>query len=170
MSNNRMRSSLRWRFGKRRTLFVLLALSLALGASLVIVGLGSAGHARSRVVSPPTEAQIAQLRQLALATASRNGDAHPTNGSLIATTRKAINHLANGTDVGSDEDVYAITMHGDFVDEYARVPSGSKLPRGHEIVVVVDAKTLRPVDFILSEGDIHAENAGQSQPLDIQSR
>jgi hypothetical protein len=136
---------------------------------MAIAGLGFAGHGRSRAVSPPTGAQIAELRQLALATASRNGDAHPTNGSVVTTTRKAINRLANGTDVGSDEDVYAITLHGNFVDEYARVPSGSKLPRGHEIVVVVDAKTLRPVDFILSEGDIHPENAGQSQPLDIQN-
>ena len=136
-------------------------------AGLVAVGVGFAGHKAHRSVPPPTAAQVAQLRTAALQTAAENGDSHPTGGTVVATTKKAIFALNNGMEPADDPNVYVVTLHGNFVAKNARVPAGAPLPTGHEMVLVFDAATLKALTFMLGDSPIHADRVGPAQPLTL---
>ena len=105
------------------------------------------------------------LRSIALGAAARAGDTHPTRGLAVPTTRKQINRLNAGAEVGSDEDVYAVALHGNFVAQYAHVPPGAALPRGHLMILVVDTKTMNVVDFMLGDAAIDPTRLGTAVSL-----
>src|SRR5919197_3687565 len=142
-----------------------LVVGVAALAGLAGARLSAAGSERVRTVSPPTAAEIAQLRSIAFSAAARAGDAHPTHGFAVPTTRKQINRLNAGAEVGTDEDVYAVALHGNFVAQYAHVPPGAALPRGHLMILVVETKTLDVVDFMLGDAPIDPARLGTPVPL-----
>jgi hypothetical protein len=133
------------------------------GVGLVVLAgarLSAAGGDHVRAVPLPSAAQIDKLRSIALAASARAGEKHPTHGFAVPTTRKQINRLNAGAEVGSDEDVYTVALHGDFVAEYAHVPPGADLPRGHLMILVVDAKTMDVLDFMLGDAPIDPTRLG----------
>jgi hypothetical protein len=85
----------------------------------------------------------------------------------VPTTRKQINRLNAGAEVGSDEDVYAVALHGDFVARYAHVPPGAALPHGHLMILVVDTKTFHVVDFMLGDAKIDPTRLGTPVSLGL---
>ena len=144
-----------------------LALLVVAGSAAgpIAVGVGLASHEAQRRVPTPTAGQVAQLRAAALETTAENGDSHPTGGTVVATTKKAIFALNNGMEPADDPNVFVVTLHGNFVAKNARVPAGAPLPTGHEMVLVFDAATLKPLTFMLGDSPIDADRIGTSQPL-----
>lgn len=140
------------------------ALVLAgLAAFLVIVVSAQSG---SRAIEPPTAAELAKIRAHALREAALNGDPNPADASYVATTRKRINAAdGSGTEVSSDEEVYAVLLRGNFVAHGASRPSGAPPPRGQYLVVVYDAETLDVTDFILGDRPMRLSEVGTPHPL-----
>jgi hypothetical protein len=134
-------------------------------AGLIAVRAGVAGHKAQRGLAAPTAGQVAQLRAVAFETAAENGDSHPTGGTVVATTKKAIFALNHGMEPAEAPDVYVVTLYGNFVAKNARVPAGAPLPTGHEMVLVFDAATLTPLSFMLGDSPINADRVGTAQPL-----
>jgi hypothetical protein len=141
-------------------------LATAVLIALLGAGIGLARQRAHETVPPPSAAQIAKIRTVALNVAAANGDATPTGLTLVPTTRKAINALNGGSVVNTDEDVYAVTLHGDFTAYGASSP-GDTLPSGHLMILVFDAETLEIGDFILGDYPIDATQLGKAIPLEI---
>jgi hypothetical protein len=117
----------------------------ALCAGLALAGCGT---------SPPGPAvpasAVPRLTTLAENAAKRNGDATPTQVTVVLTTHaKALTSATPGDTVPGTGRirVYLITMQGHFVANDVSVPAGAAAPRGRYISVVVDARTLGTLDF-----------------------
>lgn len=149
---------------KSRRMRIAAAGALLIVVALVAAGLGLARGTRSHVVPPPSAAKLVELGTKAMSVAAGNGDSRPTGGTVVATTRKAINRLNGGSEVNTDEDVYVVTLHGNFTAYGASVPSGA-LPTGHLLVLVFDAKTSEVADFMLGDYPIDATKLGEPTPL-----
>lgn len=84
----------------------------------------------ARVVPAPTAAELTKVREFALGMAADAGDPSPTSIRVVPTTRHAANAIDTGATVNSDEDVFMVTMTGDFVLKNAGGPSTGFAPRG----------------------------------------
>jgi hypothetical protein len=91
------------------------ALLLAVGVALWL-GLGRAGGNSSRV---PTPAEIQQLEADALAFAQANGESAPDGGVI------------GNAQVDTNQDVFVVRLHGNFVGYEAPGPAGAAPPHGH---------------------------------------
>jgi len=125
------------------------------GLAALCVGLALAGcgtsHPGAAVPAPAVPASaVPRLTALAENAAKRNGDATPTQVTVVLTTHaKALTSATPGDSVPGTGRirVYLITMQGHFVANDVSVPAGAAAPRGRYISVVVDAKTLDTLDF-----------------------
>ena len=81
-----------------------------------------------------------------------NGGRHVTREQAVATSHKAAARLLFGGSgvVDDNERVYVIQLIGHFVGYTASWPAGGHAPTGPVMVIVLDAKTLRTVDWGLS--------------------
>src|ERR1700736_3272288 len=113
--------------------------ALAAGVAFVFFGAGRGTASGSAQPSLPTGAELEQLRAIGLNAAAANGDAHPTDGAVFASSRGDAMNATNGGVVDSNQSIYLIRLHGNFVANDARVPPGHAAPRGHVLIVVVDA-------------------------------
>ena len=104
---------------------------MAVGVALWL-GLGRASGTSSRV---PARAEIQQLRADALAFAKANGESAPT---------------MEDAQIDSNQDVFVLRLHGNFVGYEASRPGGVEPPRGHYLEVVYDAQTKQLTDWNLS--------------------
>ena len=138
---------------------------LAVAAAVAFSAINTSAKSSGTTVSPPSAAEIAKLRVLAVAAAKGSGEAHPTDGVVVATTRKQINRLNGGEEVDSNQDVYVIRLHGNFVAYWSSPPDGASLPRGHMLLLVYDARTNALTDTMVGNYEIPVERLGTPQPL-----
>ncbi|WP_370938101.1 hypothetical protein [Amycolatopsis sp. cg13] len=87
--------------------------------------------------TPPAPADL-----LAAATraAAANGVDHPVDIRWVKTDRYSLRRT-DGTRPQSNDPVYLIQMTGNFVAYAAKIPPGSKAPRGNALTVTVDANS-----------------------------
>lgn len=88
-------------------------------------------------VTPPTSAD---LLGVAKRLAAANGESSPADIRYVKTDRNALKHI-DGTQPKANDPVYLIQMTGNFVGYAAKIPRGSKAPRGNVLTVTVDAKS-----------------------------
>ncbi|MGW7538088.1 hypothetical protein [Amycolatopsis sp. NPDC054798] len=87
--------------------------------------------------SPPAPADLlATARRVA----SANDEADPSDVRCVKTDRYTLRHL-DGTRPTSNDPVYLIQLTGNFVGYAAKIPLGSKPPRGNALTVTVDANS-----------------------------
>jgi hypothetical protein len=123
------------------------ALALAVGIALWL-GLGRAGGNASRVPSP---AEIQQLRADALAFAKSNGESAPDSGVIVSGNRgDVVTATMGGARVDTNQDVFVVRLHGNFVGYEAPHPAGVAPPHGHYLEIVYDAQTKQLTDWSLS--------------------
>ncbi|MFI9456939.1 hypothetical protein [Amycolatopsis sp. NPDC052450] len=100
----------------------------------------------SNEATPPTPAGLlAAARKLA----SQNGEPNPGNIEYVATGRQALSTL-DGSRTTSDDPAYFVQMTGDFVGHAAKVPRGSKAPRGNVLTLTIDATTGRTLGWSIA--------------------
>jgi hypothetical protein len=117
----------------------------ALLAGLVLVGCGTADPG-----PPVPAAAIPRLTAMAERIAKGNGDATPTQVTVVLTTHaKALTSATPGDTVPGTGKirVYLISMRGHFVANDVSVPPGAAAPKGRYLSVVVDARTFSGLDL-----------------------
>jgi len=120
---------------------------VAVGVALWL-GLGRAGGNSSRV---PTPAEIQQLRTDAFAFAKANGESAPDGGVIVSGKRgDVVSATMGGAQVDTNEDVFVVRLHGNFVGYEAPRPAGIAPPHGHYLEIVYDAQTKELTDWNLS--------------------
>ncbi|MCL4291101.1 MAG: hypothetical protein KJ051_12615 [Thermoleophilia bacterium] len=139
----------------------------ASAGALAFVGLSVGGGKTPRVVPPLTVDQLAVVKGEVVDFAAANGDSQPTNGVVVATTRKAINELVGpGTVVDSDQDVHVAVVDGEFT-AHGVGPPGADEPTGPVLFVVYDATTGEVVDWGLLLARPDVSRLGEVQPLGL---
>jgi hypothetical protein len=123
------------------------ALVAAVGFALWL-GLVRAGGSSSRV---PTPAQIHHLEADALAFAEANGEGAPDGGVVVGGSRgEVVSATMGGAQVDTNQDVFVVRLHGNFVGNEAPSPAGVAPPHGHYLEIVYDAQTMELTDWNLS--------------------
>ena len=123
------------------------ALLLAVGVVLWL-GLGRAGGNSMRV---PTPAEIQQLEADALAFAQANGESAPDGGVIVSGNRgDVVTATMGNAQVDTNQDVFVVRLHGNFVGYEAPRPAGVAPPHGHYLELVYDAQTKQLTDWSLS--------------------
>jgi hypothetical protein len=103
--------------------------------------------------SPVPASAIPQLAAIASRAAKADGDPRPSWATAVLTTRaRALTSATPGDFVpgSGGEAAFLITMRGRFVAGGVSVPPGAAAPAGLYLSLVIDAKTLRELDFGLS--------------------
>jgi hypothetical protein len=120
---------------------------VAVGVALWL-GLGRASGNSSRVPSP---AEIQQLEADALAFAEANGESAPDGGIVVSGNRgDVVAGTMGGAQVDTNQSVFVVRLHGDFVGYEAPRPAGVAPPHGHFLEIVYDAQTKQLTDWNLS--------------------
>lgn len=126
----------------------------ALGCLAVLCGgLALAGCGTSPSGPHVPASAVPRLTTMAERIAKINGDAKPTQVTVVLTTHaKALTSATPGDSVPGTEPtrVYLITMQGHFVANGAPGPPGAAAPKGRYVSIVVDAKTFTGLDFGIS--------------------
>jgi len=123
------------------------ALVVAVGVALWL-GLGKAGGNSSRV---PTPAETQQLEADAFAFAKANGEDAPDGVVIVSGNRgDVVSATMGGAQVDTNQDVFVVRLHGDFVGYEASRPAGVEPPHGHYLEIVYDAETKQLTDWSLS--------------------
>jgi hypothetical protein len=176
-------------------LFALASVAVAAGAGLTTTGrISAAAHApfvrradrlgrlarktivrrqaalrgRSVAAGPaPDPLALAAMRDVALEMSSQNGDAHPYDGEVFSSTRNLAETVISGDTVNTDQPVYAVVFHGNFVGYLASVPAGAQLPTGHVMTIVFDAQTLEVTDWGLVDRAPATAKLGAGNPLGL---
>lgn len=135
--------------------------------ALTFAGLSIGGGRTPRTVPPLTADQVAVVKGKVVDFAAANGDSQPTNGVVVATTRKAINEFVGpGTAVDSDQDVHVAVVDGEFT-AHGVGPPGADEPTGSVLWVVYDATTGAVVDWGLLLARPDVSQLGEAQPLGL---
>jgi hypothetical protein len=112
------------------------------------LGLGRAGGHSSRVPSP---AEIQQLEANALTFAEANGESAPDGGIIVSGNRgDVVAGTMGGAQVDTNQGVFVVRLHGNFVGYEAPRPAGVAPPHGHYLEIVYDAQTKQLTDWNLS--------------------
>jgi hypothetical protein len=98
-------------------------------------------------VDPPPGWLLPMVTDVVQAT----GHAHPGQASFVRTTRQAAMSLSGAGRVGSNQPVYYVVVHGQFVDQNAKVPAGKPLPSGAVITFTVDCANRSILDFSIGQ-------------------
>jgi hypothetical protein len=109
--------------------------------------------------SPIDPLTLTALRDRALLVAATSNETHPSDGRVFQTTANAVNAVNavdSGAGDGSNQPVYYVLMHGDFVCDVCPVPPGSPDPWGHVTSLVFEASNLR----VAAVGLLGSEPAG----------
>jgi hypothetical protein len=123
------------------------AFALAVGVALWL-GLGGAGGNPSRV---PTPAEIQQLKADAVAFAKANGESAPDGGVIVGGNRgDVVSATMGGAQVDTNQDVFVVRLHGNFVGYEAPRPAGVAPPHGRYLEIVYDAETKQLTDWNIS--------------------
>jgi hypothetical protein len=96
---------------------------------------------------------LGALRAEALSAAAANMEAHPFDARVYLTTRGTANEVDSGALIDTNQLVYYVLVHGDFVCYLCSVPYGASAPRGHVISLVIDASSLDGTDFGLRSNE-----------------
>jgi hypothetical protein len=89
----------------------------------------------------------ALIKRAALKAAARAGDRHPSLIQHAEGTRERANKIAWRDTVPDFNWCYLIVVRGRFVLYDVPSPSGAKPPKGTVLMLVLDAKTRRQLDF-----------------------
>jgi hypothetical protein len=107
------------------------------------------------------------LTGIAARTAARYGDPNPASAEWVLTSRRAANQVDGGDAVDSNQQVYYIVLHGNFVGKYAYYPAGASPPTGHILAFTIDAATNEPLDLSLSDHPRDIAGLGRPAPLNV---
>lgn len=138
------------------------ALALAAGIALWL-GLSRAGGNASRVPSP---AEIQQLKADAFAFAKANGENAPDGGVIVSGNRgDVVSATMGGAQVDTDQGVFVVRLHGNFVGYQAPRPAGVAPPHGNYLEIVYDAQTKQLTDWSLSGQPQDLTRLGHPVPI-----
>jgi hypothetical protein len=153
-------------------LFGLAASVLAVVALLVAAAAGAfaqGSYGAKGAPPPPGPAELAKLAQIALRSATFAGDAHPTDGVVVPSTRLTAEWVDGGAIIDSNQPVYFVLLHGHF-----RIDRGpprllatfGKLPI---LTLTIDARTNKGTDGGVESRmpDLYA--IGIAEPLPLQA-
>ena len=124
--------------------------SAALAAMLLMLAGCGDPSAKGR---PVPSSALHRLTAIAKHAAALSGDKHPIWATVVLTTHaKALTSATPGDFVPGSNDVavYLLTIRGHFACNYCTGPPGSKAPTGRYMSLVLNAKTLREMDFGLA--------------------
>jgi hypothetical protein len=140
------------------------------GALSAIVFAAWAGA--SGMAGPPaaTPAQLVRLGTIASSVAAGNGDSHPVNAQVVSSTEQLVLGLI-GEQSPTNQDVFVVTLHGNFTDRNARGAAGASAPppTGHVITLVLNQSDFSTADFFLGNG-LPSTALGPAQPLVLSNR
>jgi alkanesulfonate monooxygenase SsuD/methylene tetrahydromethanopterin reductase-like flavin-dependent oxidoreductase (luciferase family) len=111
-------------------------------------------------------AEIQQLRADALAFARANGEDAPDHGIVVSGRRReVVAATMGGAEVDTDQDVFVVRLHGNFVGYEASVPARVGPPHGHYLELVYDAETKQMTDWSISASPQDLTRLGHPVPL-----
>jgi hypothetical protein len=148
-----------------------LAVALLAAAALGIAAAAGAfaGGSHPRVVQgappPPSAAELRTLERDALDAARGAGDAHPTDGVVVPSTRQVAERVDAGAVVDSNQPAYFVLVHGHFTSNMA--PPGGTPPRGTILTLTIDARTNRSTDSGIEDGVPNLDAIGKPEPLPL---
>jgi len=105
--------------------------------------------------APPDALALQAIHDVAIAMSSMNGESSPSGGVVYSSSRKVVESVLSGAVVDTDQPVFAVVLHGNFVGHMAKTPLGIP-PTGHVLTIDFDAATLEITDW----GITPAEPAG----------
>lgn len=144
---------------------VVAAVVVTVVGGIASADMGTAARTRSAVWPVlPLPAQKQKLVDHALKVAALHGESNPTNGLLVATTRRAFNDIFGaGTDV--DANVYVLVLRGQFVANLAPRPYGAPAPAGQVLSLAYEAVTNDLTDWSLGATLAAVGQLGPSEPI-----
>lgn len=151
---------------KRRLLLVGVAASAAFALSVALAGAATRASHRA-VHASATPQPPAFVGELAARLAAINGDARPASASWVQTTRQTAVSANSQDTVDSNQTVYYVVLHGNFVDKNAYLPVGASPPRGTVLTFTVDVQTQSVLDTSLSDNEPDMARVGGGAPLTI---
>jgi hypothetical protein len=147
---------------KRRHL--LLAAFVASGTAAAFISAGQSQSAPGAAAALPSFAQTAVQR-----VATINGEPTPTQAQWVETTRQVAVASQSSDGVDSDQNVYFVILHGQFVDTHAYMPPGASAPTGTVLTMTVDASTGEVLDSGLSDIAPNYTDTGTPAAFSLQS-
>lgn len=121
---------------RRRTKLIVALMVLVVAGGIAFVGLTLAGGKNVRAVAPPSADQITLLADKALKFGTENGEPNPTNGFVVAASRRAIAELVWPGITVDDQDVYVVTLEGKFTAYGTQIPPDATAPTGTVLIIV----------------------------------
>lgn len=118
-----------------------------------------------RLVAPPSSVEATALVGLAKQVAAADGEPNPHAIRAVGTTRGAANFLDTGAMVDSNQDVYMVTMAGDFKAAFASPPPGVPRPTGTVLTFVYDPATQAITDMSVGPISPDLSQLGQVETL-----
>lgn len=107
-------------------------------------------HRVVRSGDAPDPGALSAMRAATTAMASLNGVATPTNGVVFSSTHDLAETILTKDTVMDSLPVFAVVIHGNFIDYQAHTPTGV-IPTGSIMTVVFDANTLAITDWSLQQ-------------------
>jgi hypothetical protein len=139
---------------------------------VVALGLAACGSEHPRVVRgappPPNAAELRKLAHLALQVARGAGDAHPTDATVVPTTRRIAEAVDAGSGVGYlAAPAYFVVVHGTFEACNVPLPSGAACPTGTILTLTVDPRTNESSDGGVESRMPDVNKIGKPEPLPL---
>jgi hypothetical protein len=119
-------------------------------------------HFLATALDPPT---IAALGAAARSMSAMNGEATPSAGTVTTTSRQAAASLTGNATVDSNEQIFLVAIHGNFVGYLASVPAGSALPTGSTMTIAFEPSTLAVTDWTINTSPIDPSSLGPTVSL-----
>lgn len=142
----------------------------AITASTNAFGSGTGPHAVAGAPGSPTGAELAAIQQLVLTAAKADGDASPTDASLVPSTRQVAEQVAAGSGTGyADTPVYFVAVDGHFtvagVSPYPSAVAGTI--GGTVLTLTIDPATNTITDAGVGNTTPDLNAIGVPQPLPL---
>ena len=138
---------------------------LALVTAASVACGGSHAHNVKGAPPPAGPAELRKLARLALGAASGAGDAHPTDGVIVPSTRLIAERVDAGAVVDSNQPVYFVLLHGHFTANLA--PPGGKAPTGTILTLTIDPRTGESLDSGIGNRMPKLTAIGEPEPLPL---
>jgi hypothetical protein len=114
---------------------------------------------------PLSADDLPHLKSLALEAAARLGDAAPTSGRAYSSSRRVAVDVTSQDRVDSDQPVFVMVLHGDFVVN--RGPPDSARPSGPYLTLVWDPATRHVTNFGVKTREPDMTRLGPGLDLDL---
>jgi hypothetical protein len=98
---------------------------------------------------------------------AKNGEAHPSSATIVTAGRQAAATVTGNAVVDTNQKVFLVVVHGNFVGYMAKVPERAAFPTGTTMTIAYDPSTLEVTDWTINPTAVDTSSLGPAVPLSL---